>query len=131
MNDKALLNEFENTLVATIYSDRVELDCPLIERLLGSDFYAMVECGCYYIVDIQDDDELTYLGDNLTEALKSLNKYDNYFNDYPHDGNFLSFENYHDDYEPWATDFMYTLRSADDFKDIVDDMQDYLKEGME
>ena len=127
MNDEALLNEFSNVTVATIYNDRVDLTYTLDDRLSGSDFYPKVEEGCYYIVDIQDDYEITYLADNLADALKSLNKYDNYFNDYPNDGNFLSFEDYHDDYEPWATDFEYSIRSADEFKDIVNDMQNELK----
>ena len=127
MNDKALLNEFSNVTVATIYSDSVDLSYTLDDRLSGSDFYPKVEEGCYYIVDIQDDYEISYLGDNLADALKSLNRYDNYFNDYPHDGNFLSFEDYHDDYEPWVTDFMYTLRSADEFQDVINVMQRDLK----
>ena len=127
MNDEALLNEFSNVTVATIYSDSVDLSYTLDDRLSGSDFYPKVEEGCYYIVDIQDDYEISYLGDNLADALKSLNRYDNYFNDCPHDGNFLSFEDYHDDYEPWVTDFMYTLRSADEFQDVINVMQKDLK----
>ena len=129
MNDKALLNEFSNTLIATIYSDRVELDCILIERLSGSGFYTMVEYGCYYIVDMYNDDELTYLADNLADALKMLNDYDDYFNYYPNGSNFIEWED--DGEEFWMTDFEYSLRSADEFKKVVSDMQSELKEGNE
>ena len=129
MNDKALLNEFSNVTVATIYSDRVELDGTLYDRLGGSGFYPEVIDSKYYIMDECNDDELTYLADDLADALKMLNDYDDYFNYYPNSSNFIDWE---DDREPfWMTDFEYSLRSADDFKDIVDDMQDYLKEGIE
>ena len=128
MNDEALLNEFSNVTVATIYSDRVELDSTLYDRLSGSDFYPKVEEGCYYIVDIQDDYEITYLADNLAEALKNLNEYSDYFNDYPN-GNYIDWD---DDWEPfWMTDFEYSLRSTDKFKKVVSDMQCELREGNE
>lgn len=128
MDDKTLLNEFNNVTVATIYSDRVELDCPLIERLLGSGFYAMVEEGCYYIVDMYDDDELTYVGNDLVGALRNLNDYSDYFNYYPN-GNYIDWA---DDWEDfWMTDFEYSLRSADEFKKVVSDTQSKLKEGNE
>ena len=129
MNDKALLNEFENTLVATIYSDRVELDCILIERLLGSGFYAMVEYGCYYIVDMYNDDELIYLADDLAGALKELNTYDDYFNYYPNGSNFIDWNDDREDF--WMTDFEYSIRSADEFEKVVNDMQNELIEGIE
>lgn len=122
MNDKALLNEFENVPVATIYSDRVGLDCTLIDRLMGSDFYPKVEEGCYYIVDIQDDYEITYLADDLAGALRNLNTYSDYFN-------YIDWDDDRDEF--WLTDFEYTLRSADEFKKVVNDMQNELKEGNE
>ena len=128
MNDEALLNEFSNVTVATIYSDRVELDSTLYDRLSGSDFYPKVEEGCYYIVDIQDDYEITYLADNLAEALKNLNEYSDYFNNYPN-GNYIDWDDDWDEF--WMTDFEYSLRSADEFKKVISDMQCELKEGNE
>ena len=128
MNDKALLNEFSNVTVATIYSDRVELSYTLDDRLSGSDFYPKVEEGCYYIVDIQDDYEITYLADNLAEALKNLNTYSDYFNNYPQ-GNYIDWDDDWDEF--WLTDFEYSLRSADEFNKVVSDMQCELKEGNE
>ena len=129
MNDKALLNEFSNVTVATIYSDRVELDCTLEGRLEGSGFYPKIEEGCYYIVDIYDDYEITYIGDELTEALRNLNDYSDYFNYYPNGSNFIDWED--DREEFWMTDFEYTLRSTDDFEKAVNRVQGYLKEGNE
>ena len=129
MNDKVLLNEFENTLVATIYTDRVELDGTVEGMLEGSGFYPKVEDGCYYIVDVYNDYEITYLADDLTGALMNLNKYIEYFNYYPNGSNFIE---WHDDKEEfWISDFEYTLRSAYEFKIIVNGMQNYLKEGNE
>ena len=124
MNDKTLLNEFSNMTVATIYSDRVDLTYTLDDRLSGSDFYPKVEEGCYYIVDIQDDYEITCLADNLAEALRNLNDYSDYFNYYPQ-GNYIDWDEF------WLTDFEYSLRSADEFEKVVNDMQDELKEGNE
>ena len=129
MNDKALLNEFSNVTVATIYSDRVELDCTLYGRLGGSGFYPEVINGKYYIMDECNDDELTYLADDLTGALMSLNDYDDYFNYYPSGSNFIEWED--DREEFWMTDFEYTLRSPDEFKKVVNRVQGYLKEGNE
>lgn len=126
MNDKALLNEFSNVTVATIYSDRVDLTYTLDDRLSGSDFYPKVEEGCYYIVDIQDDYEINYLADNLAEALKELNGYSDYFNNYPQ-GNYIDWADDWDEF--WLTDFEYSLRSVDEFKKVVSDMQNELKEG--
>ena len=128
MNDKALLNEFENTLVATISHDRVELDCTVDDRLQGSGFYPDVIDGEYYMRDIYDDDEPTYLGNDLAGALKNLNTYGDYFNNYPQ-GNYIDWDDDWDEF--WLTDFEYSLRSADEFKDVVNDMQDELKEGNE
>ena len=128
MNDEALLNEFSNVTVATIYSDRVDLSYTLDDRLNGSDFYPKVEEGCYYIVDIQDDYEITYLADNLAEALKNLNTYSDYFNNYPQ-GNYIDWDDDWDEF--WLTDFEYSLRSADDFEKAVSNMQSELKEGNE
>lgn len=128
MNDEALLNEFSNVTVATIYSDSVDLSYTLDDRLSGSDFYAMVECGCYYIVDMQDDDEVTYLGDKLAEALKNLNTYSDYFNNYPQ-GNYIDWDDDWDEF--WLTDFEYSLRSADEFEKAVNGIQSELKEGNE
>ena len=128
MNDKALLNEFSNVPIATIYNDRVELDGTVYGRLGGSGFYPKVEEGCYYIVDIQDDYEITYLADNLADALNDLNTYGDYFNNYPQ-GNYIDWDDDRDEF--WLTDFEYSLRSADEFKDVVNDMQDELKEGNE
>lgn len=125
MNDKALLNEFGNVTVATIYNDRVELDGTLEGRLGGTGFYPEVINGKYYIMDECNDDELTYLADNLTDALKCLNDYDDYFNYHPTDNNYIDWED--DREEFWLTDFEYTLRSADEFKDVVNDMQNELK----
>lgn len=128
MNDEALLNEFSNVTVATIYSDRVDLTYTLDDRLSGSDFYPKVEEGCYYIVDIQDDYEITYLADNLADALKELNDYSDYFNYYPDGSNFIDWD---DDREPfWMTDFEYSLRSTDEFNVYVENIQDYLNGGI-
>ena len=129
MNDKALLNEFSNVTVATIYSDRVDLTYTLDDRLLGSDFYPKVEEGCYYIVDIQDDYEITYLADDLAGALRNLNNYSDYFNYYPNGSNFIDWDDDWDEF--WMTDFEYSLRSADDFEKAVNRVQGYLKEGNE
>lgn len=129
MNDKTLLNEFSNVTVATIYSERVELDGTLYDRLSGSGFYPEVINGKYYIMDECDDDELTYLADDLRGALKELNGYSDYFNYYPNGRNFIDYDD--DREEFWFTDFEYSIRSADEFKDIVNGVQDYLKEGME
>lgn len=125
MNDKALLNEFSNTLVATIYNDRVELNTTVDDRLGGSGFYPDVINGKYYMVDIYND-ESDYLGDNLVDALKDLNVYNDYFNYYPNDGNFIEGN---DDGEYWTTDFEYSLRSTNEFESVVIDMQSDLKEG--
>ena len=124
MNDKALLNEFENTLVATIYGNRVELDCTIDDRLQGSGFYPNVINGEYYMRDIYDDDEPTYLGNDLVEALKNLNTYSDYFNNYPQ-GNYIEWDDDRDEF--WFTDFEYSIRSADEFQDVVNDMQNELK----
>ena len=129
MNDEALLNEFSNVPIATIYSDRVELDGTVYGRLGGTGFYPEVINGKYYIMDECDDDELTYLADDLTGALIKLNDYDDYFNYYPNSSNFIDWED--DREEFWMTDFEYSLRSADEFKKVVNDMQDELKEGNE
>lgn len=129
MDDKALLNEFSNVPIATIYSDRVELEGTLEGRLGGSGFYAMVEYGCYYIVDMYDDDELTYIGNDLAEALRNLNDYSDYFNYYPNGSNFIEWEDNRKEF--WMTDFEYSLRSTDDFKKVVGGMQSELKEGNE
>ena len=126
MNDEALLNEFSYTLVATISHNRVELDCTVDDRLQGSGFYPDVIGGEYYMRDIYDDDEPTYLGDNLTDALKNLNTYSDYFNNYPQ-GNYIDWDDDRDEF--WMTDFEYSLRSADEFKKVVSDMQCELKEG--
>lgn len=127
MDDKALLNEFGNVTVATIYSDRVELDCTLDDRLGGSGFYPEVINGEYYMVDIYND-ESDYLGNNLVDALKDLNVYNDYFNYYPNDSNFIEGDN---DDEYWTTDFEYSLRSSNEFQSVVIDMQSDLKEGNE
>ena len=129
MNDKALLNEFSNVTVATIYSDRVELDGTVDGILEGSGFYPKVEEGCYYIVDMYNDYEITYLADDLTGALMNLNKYIEYFNYYPNGSNFIEW--YDDKGEFWISDFEYTLRSANEFRNFVNGIQNYLKEGME
>ena len=129
MNDKTLLNEFENTLVATIYSDRVELDGTVYGRLGGTGFYPEVIDGKYYIMDEWNDEELTYIGDGITEALRNLNDYSDYFNYYPNDSNFIEWED--DREEFWMTDFEYSLRSTDEFKKVVNRVQGYLKEGNE
>ena len=129
MNDKALLNEFSNVPIATIYSDRVELDGTVYGRLGGSGFYPNVINGEYYITDEYNDDELTYLGNDLAEALRNLNDYGDYFNYYPNGGNFIEWEDDRDEF--WLTDFGYSLRSADDFEKAVNRVQGYLKEGME
>ena len=128
MNDEALLNEFSYTLVATISHDRVELDCTVDDRLQGSGFYPDVIDGEYYMRDIYDNDEPTYLGNDLAEALKNLNDYSDYFNYYPQ-GNYIDWDDDWDEF--WLTDFEYSLRSADDFKKVVSDMQSELKEGNE
>ena len=128
MNDEALLNEFSNVTIATIYSNKVDLSYTLDDRLSGSDFYPKVEEGHYYIVDIQDDYETTYLADNLAEALKNLNEYSDYFNNYPN-GNYIDWDDDWDEF--WLTDFEYSLRSPDEFKKVVSDMQYELKEGNE
>lgn len=125
MNDKALLNEFSNVTVATIYSDRVELDGTVYDRLGGSGFYPEVINGKYYIMDECNDDELTYLADDLAGALKELNTYDDYFNYYPNGSNFIEWDD--DREEFWMTDFEYSLRSVDEFEKVVNDMQDELK----
>ena len=129
MNDKALLNEFSNVAVATIYSDRVELDGTVYDILGGSGFYPEVINGEYYIMDECNDDELTYLGNDLAEALRNLNDYSDYFNYYPNGGNFIEWED--DREEFWMADFEYSLRSADDFEKAVNRAQGYLKEGNE
>ena len=129
MNDKALLNEFSNVAVATIYSDRVELDGTVYDILGGSGFYPEVINGEYYIMDECNDDELTYLGNDLAEALRNLNDYSDYFNYYPNGSNYIDWD---DDRESfWMTDFEYSLRSADDFEKGVNRVQGYLKEGNE
>ena len=124
MNDKALLNEFSYTLVATISHDRAESDCTVDDRLQGSGFYPDVINGEYYMRDIYDDDEPTYLGNDLVGALKNLNTYGDYFNNYPQ-GNYIEWDDDRDEF--WLTDFEYSIRSADEFKDIVNDMQNELK----
>lgn len=126
MNDKTLLNEFSNVTVATIYSDRVELDGTLEGRLGGSGFYPDVINGEYYMRDECNDDELTYLADDLAGALKNLNDYNDYFNYYPN-GNYIDWDDDRDEF--WMTDFEYSLRSVDEFKKVVSDMQYDLKEG--
>ena len=128
MNDKALLNEFSNVTVATIYSDRVELDSTVDDRLQGSGFYPDIIDGEYYMRDIYDDDEPTYLGNDLVEALKNLNTYSDYFNNYPQ-GNYIDWDDDWDEF--WITDFEYSLRSTDEFNKVVSDMQCELKEGNE
>ena len=128
MNDATLLNEFSNVTVATIYSDRVELDGTVYGRLGGSGFYPDVNNGEYYMRDIYDDDEPTYLGNDLAEALKNLNTYSDYFNNYPQ-GNYIDWDDDWDEF--WLTDFEYSLRSADEFNKVVSDMQCELKEGNE
>lgn len=128
MNDEALLNEFSNVTVATIYSDRVELDSTVDDRLQGSGFYPDIIDGEYYMRDIYDDDEPTYLGNDLVGALKNLNTYSDYFNNYPQ-GNYIDWDDDWDEF--WITDFEYSLRSTDEFNKVVSDMQCELKEGNE
>ena len=128
MNDEALLNEFSNVTVATIYSDRVELDSTVDDRLQGSGFYPDIIDGEYYMRDIYDDDEPTYLGNDLVGALKNLNTYSDYFNNYPQ-GNYIDWDDDWDEF--WLTDFEYSLRSPDEFKKVISDMQCELKEGNE
>lgn len=125
MNDETLLNEFSNVTVVTIYSDRVELSYTLDDRLSGSGFYPEVINGKYYIMDECNDDELTYLADDLTGALKELNTYDDYFNYYPNSSNFIDYDD--DREEFWMTDFEYSIRSADEFSKVVNEMQNDLK----
>ena len=128
MNDEALLNEFSNVTVATIYSDRVELDSTVDDRLQGSGFYPDIIDGEYYMRDIYDDDEPTYLGNDLVGALKNLNTYSDYFNNYPQ-GNYIDWDDDWDEF--WITDFEYSLHSTDEFNKVVSDMQCKLKEGNE
>ena len=128
MNDEALLNEFSNVTVATIYSDRVELDSTVDDRLQGSGFYPDIIDGEYYMRDIYDDDEPTYLGNDLVGALKNLNTYSDYFNNYPQ-GNYIDWDDDWDEF--WITDFEYSLHSTDEFNKVVSDMQCELKEGNE
>ena len=63
------------------------------------------------------------------DIVKWLNDYDDYFNYYPNGSNFIEWED--DREEFWMTDFEYSLRSADEFKKDVTDMQYELKEGNE
>ena len=129
MNDKALLNEFSNVPIATIYSDRVELDGTVYDRLGGTGFYPEVINGKYYIMDECNDDELTYLADDLTGALMRLNDYDDYFNYYPNGSNFIDWDDDREDF--WMSEFEYSLRSSNDFKKVVHNIQGYLKKGID
>ena len=126
MNDEALLNEFSNVTVATIYSDRAELDGNVYDILGGSGFYPEVINSKYYIMDECNDDELTYLGNDLAEALRNLNDYSDYFNYYPNGSNHIEWDD--DREEFWMAEFEYTLRSADDFEKVVHNIQGYLIE---
>lgn len=75
-----------------------QIDMTTVEGISnGFDLYIDLVDDKLVLCDFQDEDEQTFLGNTVEEALRELSKYDEYFNNH---------------YDGWESNFLYELDKA-------------------
>lgn len=81
MNKESKLNELLQTKVAVIdfYTERVTDESTVMDVLSGSDVGIKSDDTGFYLYDYHDENDTTFLGETIFDALKQLNTFEYYF----------------------------------------------------